>query len=165
MKSLVHMEMLNMPAPEFRLKDYRGMPHSLKDFKGKKVILYFYPKDMTPGCTLEAQEFRDHIYEIEDLDAVVIGISPDDSASHRKFCEGENLDDLILLSDIDERGEPGAVARLYDVWKQKAMFGAKHWGNERTTFLIDAEGKVRQIYTSVKPIGHAAKVIEDLRAL
>lgn len=159
MKSLIQMEMLNMPAPEFRLKDYKGMPHRLKDFAGQPVILYFYPKDGTPGCTLEAQEFRDHIREIEDENAVVIGISPDDSASHEKFCEAENLN-FILLSDIG-----GEVARLYDVWREKKMFGAKHFGNERTTFLIDAQGKVRKIYSNVKPVGHANEVINDLRGL
>lgn len=159
MKSLIQMEMLNMPAPEFKLKDHTGMPHNIAEFKGKWVILYFYPKDMTPGCTLEAQEFRDHAYELDDLDAQVIGISPDDAASHKKFCEGENLD-FILLSDPE-----GKVAQIYDVWKQKQMFGTQKWGNERTTFLVDPEGKVRKIYPNVKPIGHAAQVIKDLREL
>ncbi len=159
MKSLIQMEMLNMLAPNFKLKDYKGMPHSPADFIGQRVILYFYPKDMTPGCTLEAQEFRDHQYEIEDENAIVIGISPDDSKSHEKFCKGENLD-FILLSDADAK-----VAQLYDVWKEKSMFGTKKYGIERTTFLIDETGKIRKIYSNVKPIGHAKEVIEDLKNL
>ena len=156
MKSLIQMEMIGALAPEFSLKDYRGMPHNITEFNGQWVILYFYPKDMTPGCTMEAHEFRDHGYEIDDLDAVVIGISPDDQASHKRFCEGENLD-FLLLSDPD-----GEAARRYDVWKEKTVFGVKKFGNERTTFLIDPEGKVRKIYTNVKPVGHAAQVIKDI---
>jgi peroxiredoxin Q/BCP len=159
MKSLIQMEMLNMPAPEFRLKDHKGMPHRITDFIGQPIILYFYPKDMTPGCTLEAQEFRDHIREIEDENAVVIGISPDDAVSHKRFCEGENLN-FTLLSDPE-----GEVARLYDVWKQKNTFGTKTFGNERTTFLIDAQGKIRKIYNNVKPVGHANQVLKDLKEL
>jgi peroxiredoxin Q/BCP len=159
MKSLNQMEMLNMPAPDFTLRGHDGRMHSLSDYKGSWVILYFYPKDMTPGCTLEAEEFRDHSYELGDLNATVVGISTDDVASHKKFCEQANLN-FDLLSDED-----GEVCRLYDVWREKNMFGTKQFGIERTTFLIGPEGKVRKIYGKVKPLGHAEAVIKDLEKL
>jgi peroxiredoxin Q/BCP len=112
---------------------------------------------MTAGCTLEAQEFRDHQYELDDLEAIVIGISADDVNSHKKFCQAESLN-FTLLSDPD-----GEVCRMYDVWREKMMFGTKVQGIERTTFLIDKDGKVKQIYSRVKPLGHVEKVIEDLQ--
>lgn len=153
------MSMLGNIAPDFTLQDQDGKMHSLSDYIGSNVILYFYPKDMTAGCTLEAQEFRDHEYELDDLEAVVLGISADDVKSHKRFCQAESLN-FTLLSDPD-----GEVCRLYDVWREKSMFGAKIIGIERTTFLIDKEGKVRQIYGRVKPLGHAEKVIKDLEKL
>jgi thioredoxin-dependent peroxiredoxin len=159
MKSLTQMSLLGNPAPEFTLKDEMGKLKSLSDFKGNFVILYFYPKDMTAGCTIEAQEFRDHEYEINDLEAVVVGISADSVASHKDFCDNQNLN-FTLLSDPDAE-----VCKMYDVWREKNIFGAKHQGIERTTFLIDKEGKVRQIYDKVKPLGHAEKVIADLRKI
>lgn len=151
--------MLGNMAPQFTLKDERGKLVSLSDFLGSFVILYFYPKDMTAGCTLEAQEFRDHEYEIGDLGAVVLGVSADSVASHKKFCDNQNLN-FTLLSDPDAE-----VCKLYDVWREKTIFGAKHQGIERTTFLIDKAGKVAKLYGSVKPMGHAEKVIEDIRQL
>jgi peroxiredoxin Q/BCP len=159
MKSLKQMELLGNIAPDFTLPDEDGKMRSLSDFKGQNVILYFYPKDMTAGCTLEAQEFRDHEYEIGDLNGVVLGVSADGADSHKEFCREQGLN-FNLLSDED-----GEVCRMYDVWREKSIFGAKHMGIERTTFLIDAEGKVRNIYANVKPLGHAEKVIEDLRKL
>ncbi|MEK7163424.1 MAG: thioredoxin-dependent thiol peroxidase [Patescibacteria group bacterium] len=159
MKSLVQMSMLGNPAPEFTLRDQDGKMRSLSDYKGSFVILYFYPKDMTAGCTLEAQGFRDHQYELDDLETAVLGISADDIMSHKKFCQAESLN-FTLLSDPD-----GEVCRIYDVWRDKQMFGAKIRGIERTTFLIDREGRVRQIYSRVKPLGHAEKIIEDLSRL
>lgn len=149
--------MLGNPAPDFTLRDQDGKMCSLSDYKGNFVILYFYPKDMTAGCTLEAQEFRDHQYELDDLEAIVIGISADDVNSHKKFCQAESLN-FTLLSDPD-----GEVCRMYDVWREKMMFGTKVQGIERTTFLIDKDGKVKQIYSRVKPLGHVEKVIEDLQ--
>ena len=151
--------MLGNPAPDFTLKNEAGKLVSLSDFKGGWVILYFYPKDMTAGCTLEAQEFRDHEYEINDLNATVVGISADDVKSHKNFCDALSLN-FTLLSDPD-----GEVCRLYDVWREKTTFGTKHFGIERTTFLIDPEGKVRKLYGRVKPLGHAAEVIKDLGVL
>lgn len=151
--------MIGQPAPEFVLKDEAGKLRSLSEYRGSWVILYFYPKDMTSGCTLEAQEFRDHEYEISDLNAIVLGISADSVASHRAFCDNQNLN-FTLLSDPD-----GEVCKLYDVWREKSIFGAKHQGIERTTFLIDPEGKLKKLYSSVKPLGHAGVVLKDLRDL
>ncbi|MDE1875020.1 MAG: thioredoxin-dependent thiol peroxidase [Patescibacteria group bacterium] len=151
--------MLGNPAPDFTLQDQDGRMHSLSDHRGSWVVLYFYPKDMTPGCTTEAQEFRDHEYELADENAVVLGVSADDVSSHKTFCQELSLN-FTLLSDPDAQ-----VCRMYDVWREKSSFGAKHEGIERTTFLIDPAGKVAKLYSSVKPIGHAAKVIEDIRKL
>ena len=159
MKSLAQISLLGNPAPDFTLQDEDGKMRSLSDFKGSFVVLYFYPKDMTAGCTLEAQEFRDHEYELSDLETVVLGVSRDDVKSHKKFCQAESLN-FTLLSDPD-----GEVCRLYDVWRDKNMFGAKVEGIERTTFLIDKEGKVTKIYSKVKPLGHAEKVIKDIEEL
>ncbi|MDP1625240.1 MAG: thioredoxin-dependent thiol peroxidase [bacterium] len=159
MKSFKQTDMIGNLAPDFTLPDEGGKMRSLSDYRGQNVILYFYPKDMTSGCTLEAQEFRDHEYEIGDLNAVVLGVSADDAQSHQEFCREQGLN-FNLLSDVD-----GEVCRMYDVWQEKSVFGAKHVGIERTTFLIDTDGKVRTIYDNVKPLGHAGKVIEDLRKI
>jgi len=153
------MEMLGSVAPDFTLPDEDGKMRSLSDFRGQNVILYFYPKDFTAGCSLEAQEFRDHEYEIGDLNAVVIGVSADSVDSHKDFCQEQALN-FTLLSD-----EEGEACRLYDVWREKSIFGAKHFGIERTTFLLDEKGIVRNIYSSVKPAGHAEQVIRDLAKL
>lgn len=157
MKSLTQMSLVGNKAPDFTLKDERGKLISLSDFLGSFVVLYFYPKDMTAGCTLEAQEFRDHEYELSDLEAVVIGISADSVASHKSFCDNLNLN-FTLLSDPDAE-----VCKQYDVWRDKQVFGTKMQGIERTTFLIDTEGRVRHIFDKVKPLGHAEKVIAELR--
>ena len=159
MKSIRQMEMLGSVAPDFTLPDEDGKMRSLSDFRGQNVILYFYPKDFTAGCSLEAQEFRDHEYEIGDLNAVVIGVSADSVDSHKDFCQEQALN-FTLLSD-----EEGEACRLYDVWREKSIFGAKHFGIERTTFLLDEKGIVRNIYSSVKPAGHAEQVIRDLAKL
>jgi peroxiredoxin Q/BCP len=159
MKSLTQIGMIGNPAPAFTLKNEAGKLVSLSDFRGSWVVLYFYPKDMTAGCTLEAQEFRDHEYELSDLEATVLGISADSVQSHRDFCDNLNLN-FTLLSDPD-----GEVCHLYDVWREKNIFGAKHQGIERTTFIIDPEGKAVKLYSNVKPLGHAEKIIEDLREL
>ncbi len=159
MKSLAQISLIGNPAPDFTLRDEDGQMRSLSDYKGSFVVLYFYPKDQTPGCTLEAQEFRDHEYELSDLEAVVLGISRDDVKSHKKFCQAESLN-FTLLSDPD-----GEACRLYDVWHEKMMFGTKIEGIVRTTFLIDKEGKVAKIYSKVKPLGHAEQVIKDIEEL
>lgn len=159
MKSLEQISMLGNPAPEFILKDEDGKLRALSDYLGSWVILYFYPKDMTSGCTLEAQEFRDHEYEIGDLDAIVLGVSADDVKSHKKFCSEQGLN-FTLLSDPDHE-----VCEKYGVWKERSMYGNKFWGIERTTFLIDPQGKLAKIYDRVKPLGHAVAVIADIKAL
>ena len=159
MKSLLQLSMIGKKAPEFILKDENGKLKSLSDYGGSWLILYFYPKDMTAGCSLEAQEFRDHEYELNDLNAQVVGVSADDVASHKRFCDSENLN-FTLLSDPDAE-----VCKIYDVWHEKAMFGSKHWGIERTTFLIDPTGVIRMLYSKVKPVGHAAHIIEDIQKL
>ena len=159
MKSLAQISLIGNPALDFALKDQDGKLQSLSDHHGSWVILYFYPKDMTAGCTLEAQEFRDHEYELGDLNAVVLGISADTVKSHKQFCDQQSLN-FTLLSDPD-----GEVCRKYDVWREKTIFGSKHFGIERTTFLISPDGKVAKLYSSVKPIGHAEKVIEDIKQL
>ena len=122
MKSLTQMSLIGNKAPDFTLKDERGKLISLSDFLGSFVVLYFYPKDMTAGCTLEAQEFRDNEYELSDLEAVVIGISADSVASHKSFCDNLNLN-FTLLSDPDAE-----VCKLYDVWRDKQVFGTKMQG-------------------------------------
>lgn len=151
--------MIGNLAPDFTLQDERGKLVSLSDFRGSFVVLYFYPKDMTAGCTLEAQEFRDHAYEIGDLEAVVLGVSADSVASHKDFCDNQNLN-FTLLSDPQAE-----VCKAYDVWREKAMFGTRVEGIERTTFIIDKEGKVRYVFDKVKPAGHAEKVLGEIRKL
>jgi len=159
MKSLAQISLLGNLAPDFTLKDQDGKLRSLSDYRGQWVVLYFYPKDMTAGCTVEAQEFRDHEYELGDLNTEVLGISADDVKSHKAFCDQQSLN-FTLLSDPDAE-----VCKIYDVWHEKVMFGGRHLGIDRTTFVVDPEGKVRKLYSSVKPMGHAEKVIEDIRAL
>lgn len=159
MKSLIQIGMIGSRVPEFILRDENGKMKSLSDFLGNWVILYFYPKDMSPGCSLEAEEFRDHEYEISDLNTDIVGISADSVESHKKFVQNLNLN-FTLLSDPD-----GEVCRLFDVWKEKRMFGESKFGIERTTFVIDPEGILRKVYGRVKPLGHVEEVIEDLKKL
>ena len=144
-------------VPDFTLMGSDGKEHKLSDYKGKKVILYFYPKDNTPGCTTEACDFRDNISEITDLNAVVIGISKDNLNSHNKFIEKFNLP-FILLSDEDK-----VVCNLYDVIKEKNMYGKKVLGIERSTFIIDEEGKLIKEFRKVKVKGHIEEVLSSLK--
>jgi thioredoxin-dependent peroxiredoxin len=139
-------------APEFRLQADDGTTISLEDLRGRKVVLYFYPKDDTSGCTKEACEFRDALPRIEEAGAVVLGVSPDPVGSHRKFKEKYDLN-FPLLADEDHR-----VAEAYGVWKEKSMYGRKFWGVERSTFLIDGEGRVERAWRKVRPEGHAEEV-------
>ena len=144
-------------APEFTLPSSEGKEISLKDYKGKsRIVLYFYPKDDTPGCTVEACEFRDKIKTLEKKDAVVLGVSPDDLKSHEKFIDKFNLP-FILLSDADKE-----VCKAYGVWIKKSMYGKEYMGVARTTFIIEKDGKVGKIYEKVKPEGHAKEVLEHL---
>jgi peroxiredoxin Q/BCP len=140
-------------APDFTLPRSGGGTLSLHDLRGRKVILYFYPKDDTSGCTKEACEFRDTSEQIEEADAVVLGISPDGVASHDRFRQKYALP-FALLADEDH-----AVAERYGVWQEKSLYGKKYWGIARTTFLIDEEGRIERVWERVKPAGHAADVL------
>lgn len=141
-------------APDFKLKSDAGENISLKDLKGKKVILYFYPKDMTSGCTAEACDFRDNIKKFEKKNTVVIGVSADDTASHVKFKEKYDLP-FTLLSD-----ETKGMLKDYGVWKEKSMYGKKYMGIERTTYVIDEKGKIEKIFNKVKVDGHINELLE-----
>jgi len=145
-------------APSVKLKDQEGKTVSLSDFKGKKVVLYFYPKDNTSGCTKEACNFRDGIKEIESENAVVIGVSPDSVESHKKFAEKFELP-FNLLSDPEKK-----VLETYGVWKEKSMYGKKYMGVERTTIVIDETGKVSKIFPKVKVEGHLNQVLEAVKS-
>ncbi len=146
-------------APAFTLKDQNGKKVSLKDFLGKNVVLYFYPKDNTSGCTKEACNFRDEFPGFKKLKAVIIGVSPDSVESHKKFAEKYNLP-FTLLSD-----EKKQVLEKYGVWKEKSMYGRKYMGVERSTFIIDKTGKVRKIFRKVKVANHNKEVMEALKEL
>lgn len=146
-------------APSFSLKNQNGETVKLSSFKGKNVVLYFYPKDDTSGCTAEACNFRDELPSFSGLDAVVIGVSPDSVESHKKFADKYNLP-FMLLSDEDK-----AAAELYGVWKEKSMYGRKYMGVERSTFIIDREGKISKIFRKVKVPGHNSEVLEALKGL
>lgn len=145
-------------APSFSLPSTDGKKLSLKDFKGKKVVLYFYPKDMTSGCTKEACDFRDSFPNFKKLKSVVIGISPDSIESHKKFMDKYELP-FILLSD-----EKKEVLSKYGVWKEKSMYGKKYMGVERTTVVIDEDGKIFKVFEKVKVLGHVEEVIKILEA-
>ena len=144
-------------APDFSLPDSQGKTVSLKDLRGKKVVLYFYPKDDTPGCTIEACEFRDHHKMIEDLNAVVLGVSTDSPESHIKFVEKFNLP-FILLCDRD-----ASVARSYGVKPIIEILGKTLVGVHRTTFIIDEAGKIIKVFRKVVPTGHSEEVLALLR--
>lgn len=144
-------------APFFSLLDSNGVNVSLKDFEGRKVVLYFYPKDDTPGCTKEACDFRDFFPDFKKKHISVIGISPDSIDSHKKFVQKYNLP-FILLSD-----EKKEVLKKYNVWKEKNMYGRKYMGVERTTFLIDENGKIIKIFPKVKVNGHIEEVIKAFK--
>ncbi len=143
-------------APSFELENADGVKISLGDFVGKKVVLYFYPKDMTPGCTTEACEFSDEFAEFAKKGAFVVGVSPDSVASHEKFATAKALKH-VLLSDPQKE-----VAKIYGVWQVRKNYGKEYLGVVRTTFIIDENGKIEKIYKSVKAAGHAAKVLADL---
>ena len=146
---------IGKPAPDFTLPSTTGESISLRQFKGKKtVVLYFYPKDETPGCTREACDFRDQSAEFEKHNVVVLGISNDNMESHQKFKEKHHLS-FPLLSDED-----ASVSKMFGVYKQKNLYGKKYMGIERTTFVIDRTGRIAQIYPKVKVEGHIQDVLE-----
>ncbi len=143
-------------APDFELSDQDGKTHKLSDYLGKKVVLYFYPKDNTPGCTKEACGFRDNFAEYRKNDIVILGVSKDSEKSHSKFAEKYSLP-FTLLSDTDT-----TVAQAYGVWGLKKMMGREYYGMNRVTYVIDEEGKVLRVYKKVKPDLHAAEILEDI---
>jgi len=143
-------------APAFSAPDQTGKIVSLADFKGQTVVLYFYPKDDTPGCTIQACSFRDEHTAFQKKGAVVIGVSPDNAKKHTAFIEKFTLP-FPLLSDADHK-----IAEAYHVWVEKSMYGKKYMGMERSTFVIDGAGKLKAIYRKVKPAEHIAEVLADL---
>ena len=144
-------------APAFSLPDSDGNIISLKDFLGQKVILYFYPKDMTSGCTKEACDFKDSFPDFKKIKAVILGVSKDSSKSHIKFRDKYELP-FALLSD-----EATKVIQKYDVWKEKTMYGRKFEGIQRTTFIIDEKGMIEKIYSKVKVNGHVEQILKDIK--
>jgi peroxiredoxin Q/BCP len=146
---------IGKPAPDFSLPSTTGETISLRQYKGKKtVVLYFYPKDETPGCTREACDFRDQFSEFERHSVVVLGVSTDNLDSHRQFTDKHHLP-FTLLSDED-----ASVSKMYGVYKQKNLYGKKYMGIERTTFVIDRTGRIAQIYPKVKVDGHVQALLE-----
>jgi peroxiredoxin Q/BCP len=144
-------------APSISLMDSNGVRVSLKDFEGRKVVLYFYPKDDTPGCTKEACDFRDFFPDFKKKQITVIGVSPDSIESHKKFVQKYNLP-FILLSD-----EKKDVLKKYNVWKEKNMYGRKYMGVVRTTFLINERRKIIKVFPKVKVNGHIEEVIKAFK--
>jgi peroxiredoxin Q/BCP len=144
------------PAPEFDLPSDDGKRYRLRDLRGQKVVLYFYPKDDTPGCTVQACDFRDAQAEIRDKGAIVLGVSADSLRSHEKFRKKFDLN-FPLLSDEDN-----SVCEAYGVWKWKSMFGLNFQGIGRSTFIIDEEGKIHEAMYGVSPDGHLDEVLKAL---
>ncbi|QCR33741.1 thioredoxin-dependent thiol peroxidase [Lysinibacillus sp. SGAir0095] len=149
--------LVNMEAPDFILLNEKEEKVSLKDYRGKKVVLYFYPKDMTPGCTTEACDFRDHHEEFSNLNTVILGVSGDEANKHTKFIEKYGLPFSLL---VDEHHE---VAEKYGVWVLKKMYGREFMGIERSTFLINEEGIIEKEWRKVKVKNHIEEVLESLR--
>lgn len=148
----------NVKAPEFALQANTGETVSLQQFKGKKhVVLYFYPKDMTPGCTTQACDFKEHYESFADLDAVIIGVSPDPLDKHQKFVDKYDLP-FLLLVDEDHK-----VAEDYGVWTLKKNFGKEYMGIERSTFVIDKEGTIQKVWRKVKVKGHVEEALSFVR--
>ncbi len=146
-------------APAFTAQTDTGTKVKLSDFKGKNIVLYFYPKDDTPGCTKEACAFRDASDQLSEMGAVVLGVSPDDEASHAKFRDKFSLN-FPLLADPEHK-----IAEAYGAWREKNMYGKKSMGIQRSTYLIDAKGKVAKVWKKVNVDGHDADVIESLQSL
>jgi thioredoxin-dependent peroxiredoxin len=146
-------------APAFTLPDQTGKERTLKEFAGQWVLIYFYPRDMTPGCTKEACLLRDSMSELNKLNATVLGVSKDSPESHAKFIKAEKLN-FDLLAD-----ESTKMIQKYGAWQQKSMFGNKYMGIQRMSYLIDPKGKVAKVYPRVSPAKHAKEVLKDLAEL
>jgi len=147
------------PAPEFTLADEDGRMHSLSDYRGKSVVLYFYPKDDTPGCTKEACGFRDDYSAFEEAGVVILGVSPDDSKSHAKFKAKYELP-FTLLADPEHE-----VLESYGAWGLKKSFGREYEGVLRTTFLIDGDGQILKVFKKVKPAEHSTEILSVLESM
>ena len=143
-------------APEFELKDSEGVVHNLSDYKGQTIVVYFYPKDDTPGCTKEACSFRDAYEDFKQAGVEIIGISPDTEKSHSKFIDKFDLP-FILLSDPDH-----AVCEAYGVWGLKKYMGREYEGVYRTTFVIGPDGEIKRVFENVRPADHSQEVLEEL---
>ena len=150
---------VNDKSPDFITTDENGKEVALKDFRGKTVVLYFYPKADTPGCTKEACEFRDAQKTFTKRNAAIVGISPDKPAAQAKFAEKYSLP-YAFVADPDH-----AIAEAYGVWKEKSMYGRKYFGVERSTFLIDRKGRIAKVWRKVKVPGHADEVLAATKAL
>ncbi|WP_066369481.1 thioredoxin-dependent thiol peroxidase [Neobacillus fumarioli] len=148
---------IGMQAPDFTLEAHTGEKVTLSDLKGKNVVLYFYPKDMTPGCTTEACDFRDRFENFSELNAVILGISPDPVERHQKFVEKYGLP-FLLLADTDHK-----IAKSYGVWKLKKNFGKEYMGIERSTFIIDKEGRIVKEWRKVQVKGHVEEALNYIR--
>lgn len=150
-------KLLNKKAPDFKLLDQDEEVRSLADYKGRHILLYFYPKDMTPGCTIEAQCFRDKLNYLKKLGVQVLGVSADNVDSHKKFADAHRLN-FPLLADVDKK-----VINKYGVWVEKSMYGKTYMGIRRDSFLINEEGVVVKHYIKVSPSEHVDEVIKDVR--
>jgi len=148
-----------MKAPNFSLPDEKGITHTLAEYTGKWVIVYFYPKDDTPGCTKEACNFRDSLAELKKLGVVILGISKDSVASHKKFAEKYHLN-FPILSD-----ESKDTIKAYGAWGKKKFLGREFEGVLRTTYLINPKGEVAKVYKKVNPQMHATEILEDMKTL
>ncbi|MEJ2543856.1 MAG: thioredoxin-dependent thiol peroxidase [Calditrichaceae bacterium] len=146
-------------VPQFSLPDQSGENHNINDYKGKWVILYFYPKDLTPGCTTEACNFQDALPDFNSIDAVIFGISKDSVSKHKKFAEKYNLQ-FSLLSD-----ENNDICEQFGVWQKKSMYGKEYMGIVRSTFLVNPEGKIAKVYPKVNVKEHHAEILNDLKEL
>ncbi len=147
----------NQTAPDFSLQDENGTLHRLSEYRGKPVVLYFYPKDDTPGCTTEACAFRDDYSDYEGSGVVILGVSPDSPKSHKKFKEKYQLP-FALLADEDHQ-----VCELYGAWGRKKFMGREYDGVLRSTFVIGADGEIKKVFENVKPAGHSAEVLAAVK--
>jgi peroxiredoxin Q/BCP len=147
-----------IPAPEFELADENGVTRRLADYRGQTVLLYFYPKDDTPGCTTEACNFRDDYSAYVDANVIILGVSPDTSKSHAKFKQKFQLP-FTLLADVEHK-----VSETYEVWGKKKFMGREYMGVFRTTFIITPDGKIKKVFEDVKPAEHSVEVLAAIKA-